>query len=61
MHKHRRVWLPLHEPAFEANLDELSLQGWEFVAWVSEPVELCDLNGVPVTDQRQALIRQDQG
>jgi hypothetical protein len=62
MHKHKRVWLPTKDPAMEANLDELSLQGWEFVAWCSDEMEIFDIvTSIPVGYQRQALLRQDQG
>lgn len=34
VNKYTRVFLPREEPAFEANLDELSRQGWELVAFI---------------------------
>jgi hypothetical protein len=50
MSKHRVVYLPLD--ALEANLDDLSAQGWEFVAWVDP------FSTTVNVEQRRALVRQ---
>lgn len=51
MHKYRLVYLPSEATPLIANLDELSLQGWEFVAWHTD-----FLNSTPPS--RMALIRR---
>lgn len=34
--KYNVVFLPAETTALVANLDELSIQGWEFVTWMTE-------------------------
>jgi hypothetical protein len=51
VNKYRLVFLPTESTPLLANLDELSRQGWEFVAWNTGP-----LDSIP--QSRQALIRQ---
>jgi len=51
MYKHDIVFLPTEKTPFLANLDELSRQGWEFVAWLSDP-----LSSIPPS--RMVLIRR---
>jgi hypothetical protein len=54
--KYRVVFLTDAREPLEANLDELSLQGWDFVAWVDDRWCLKSVN--PRLSQRRALVRQ---
>ena len=50
-YEHKVVFLPAYTPALCANMDDLSSEGWEFVAWLTGW-----LNTEP--SQRQALMRR---
>lgn len=54
MNKYKVLYLP--RSSLEANLNDLSLQGWEFVAWEQEKWSAFTPGGQD--QQRRALLRQ---
>jgi hypothetical protein len=53
IYKHQVVFLPEHTPSMIAELDALSIDGWEFVAWLTGP-----LRSEPPS--RMALLRRPE-